>query len=221
MEVKNDTNIERIKAGIWDIHEGVTSGEKQEPSDQDNIMKGTLPRYKYVNHLKQRYLLQKNFEEVLATYRYREPFLSEVVTDEQFHADKAADDLRFFDVDPESVKPVPATEQMVKFFQQIAEHDPRQLLAIHYVIEGSNNGAMFIAKAVKDTYGLEGTDGTYHLQPYGTAIREKWKAFGASFNRLDIDDALMAEMIQVGRQTFHFMNAIGKLSYAQEPDATR
>lgn len=213
------TNMEKIKAGIWDIHEGVTSGEKQEPREEDNIMKGTLPKFKYVNNLKQRYLLQKAFEEVLAEYRKKSDFVDAVVTDEQFHADKAAEDLKFFGVDPGAVKPNPETEKMIAFFQETAERDPRLLLGIHYTIEGSNNGAMFIARAVKQAYNLEGTDGTYHLQPYGPAIRDKWKAFGESFNGLDIDDELMKEMIVVGRRTFHHMNAIAKESHAQPGDS--
>ncbi|MEQ8821841.1 MAG: biliverdin-producing heme oxygenase [Sumerlaeia bacterium] len=215
------TLIQRLKAGIWDIHEGVANPaqESSPKSDEDNIMKGTLPRFKYVNNLKQRYLLQKAFEEVLAAHRDSEPFLNRVVTDEQFHAPKAAEDLRFFGVDPDTVKSLPATEDMIAFFHATAERDPRLLLSIHYIIEGSNNGAMFIAKAVKKAYDLEGTDGTYHLQPYGPAIREKWSAFGQAFNTLPIDDALMAKMIQVGRETFGHMNKVGAESYAQPESA--
>lgn len=214
------THMEAIKAGIWDIHEGVAAGPPQRPAEpeQDNIMKGTLPRFKYVNNLKQRYLLQKGFEEILAAHRSH-PFVAAVVTDEQFHADKSAQDLSFFGVDAASVKPVPATEKMIAFFKECADRDPRLLLSIHYVIEGSNNGAMFIARAVKAAYNLEGTDGTFHLQPYGTAIRDKWKAFGEAFNSLPIDDSLMAEMVRVGRTTFHHMNAVATESYALPENA--
>ena len=212
------TNMEKIKAGIWDIHEGVSNREEKEEPEQESIMQGTLPKYKYVNNLKQRYILQKEFEKVLAANRDND-FIDAVVTDEQFHAEKSAEDVRFFGVDPASVQPVPATEKMIAFFHETAERDPRLLLAIHYVIEGSNNGAMFIAKAVKKAYDLEGTDGTYHLQPYGPAIRDKWKAFGESFNSLEMDEALMEEMIRVGRDTFHHMNAVGKDSHAQPENA--
>lgn len=207
------THMETIKAGIWDIHEGVAT-EVAKPEPEENLMKGTLPRYKYVNSVKQRYLLQKAFEEVLADYR-EHPFVGAVVTDEQFHADKAAEDLRYFGVDPESVVPVPETGKMIVFFRETASRDPRLLLAIHYVIEGSNNGAMYIAQAVKKAYDLEGTNGTFHLQPYGSAVRDKWKAFGESFNSLDISESLMAEMIAVGRQTFFHMNAIVEEACAQ------
>ncbi len=206
--------MERIKEGIWDIHEGVTSGEKQTASSQDNIMAGTLPKYKYVNNLKQRYLLQQAFERILRENAGKSDFVRTVVTEEQYHADKASEDLRFFGIDANQVQPLPATEAMTAFFAETAGRDPRLLLAIHYIIEGSNNGAMFIAKAVKKAYGLEGTEGTRHLQPYGTAIRDKWKAFGESFNSLDIDEKLMEEMIRTGRQTFHHMNAVGVASYA-------
>jgi heme oxygenase len=206
--------MESIKAGIWDIHEGVANQDRPESSDQINIMKGTLPKFKYVNNLKQRYVLQGEIEALLREHRGNE-WVGAVVTDEQFHADKAAVDLRFFGVDPATVSSLPATDQMVSFFRETAEEDPRLLLAIHYVIEGSNNGAMFIAKAVKKAYDLDGTDGVYHLQPYGTDIRAKWTAFGEAFNALPMDGPLRKRMIEVGRQTFHHMNAVGAESYAQ------
>lgn len=209
MQSTTMTHLERIKAGIWDIHEGVSAGPKPQPSGQgENLMQGTLPLFKYVNNVKQRYLIQKGFEEVLAEYRAKSDFVARVVTDEQFHAEKAAEDLRYFGVDPATVKPLPTTERLLAYFRETAAADPRLVLAIHYVIEGSNNGAVFIAKAVKQAYGLEGNQGTYHLQPYGTAIRDKWRAFGEAFNGLDIDDALIARMVVVGRQVFLQMNAV-------------
>jgi heme oxygenase len=211
------THMEKIKAGIWDIHDGVSAQQEKPQPQGESIMTGTLPLFKYVSSLKQRYLLQKAFEEILAAHR-QHPDLAAVVTDDQFHADKAAQDLRFFAVDPAAVTLLPTTHKMINFFQESARRDPRLLLAIHYVIEGSNNGAVFIAKAVKKAYNLEGTDGTYHLQPYGNAIRDKWKAFADSFNARDFDDALMTEMIHTGRQTFHQMNAVANEAYNQ-PEA--
>lgn len=214
------TNIEKIKAGIWDIHEGVANGTRQEPPEEDNIMKGTLPRFKYVNNLGQRYHLQKGFEEILEKHRHSVAGLRTVVTDEQFHAGKAAADLRYFGVDPEGVPILPETRDMIAFFEASAAANPVYLLAIHYVIEGSNNGARFIARAVRKAYGLEGIDGTYHLDPYGDAQRDKWKDFTAAFNTLTIDDALMEEMISVGRTTFHHVNAVTKAAHAL-PEATQ
>ncbi len=208
------TNIEKLKSGVWDIHEGVSSQQTEKKSDEESIMKGTLPKFKYINSLKQRYILQREFEVFLARHKESDPFLSRVVTEEQFHAEKSEKDLEFFGVDPKTVKPVEATNEMITFFGELEKEDTRLLLSTHYIIEGSNNGAMFIAKAVKEAYGLEGNDGTYHLQPYGNAIREKWQQFREAFNELEIDDALMKRMIEVGRQTFHHMNAVSKEAHS-------
>lgn len=218
-ENKQQSPVERLKAGIWDIHEGVSQDANDDANEQESVMKGNLPRYKYINGVKQRYLLQKGLEDVLEAHRHGEQFLSHVVTDEQFHADKAAQDLRFFGVDPANVEPLPATMAMISFFHETAKRDPRLLLAIHYVIEGSNNGAVMIAKSAKECYGLEGTDGTYHLQPYGNQVHKKWKAWKAAFDELPFDDALMEEMIRMGRETFFHMNAVGREAHAQ-PEET-
>jgi heme oxygenase len=211
---KQDTPIDRLKAGIWDIHEGVSADNRDTASSQESVMKGNLPLFKYVNNLKQRYILQREFEKVLGAHYRQNPFLSTVVTDEQFHADKSAQDLRFFNVDPATVQPLPATTEMVEFFHATARRDPRLILAIHYVIEGSNNGAFMIARSAKKSYNLEGTDGTFHLQPYGDQIREKWGRFRTAFNTLPIDDQLMDDMIKVGRATFRHMNKVGDQAHA-------
>lgn len=221
MTQATETNMEKIKAGVWDIHEGVQNTAEKPKDDvetMDNLMQGTLAKYKYVNQVKQRYLVQKGFEEILDRVRKENDFVGSVVTDEQFHADKAAKDLEFFGVEPASCKPLPETEEFLKFCHETADKDPRLVLAIHYIIEGSNNGALFIAKAVQKSYDLEGTDGTYHLQPYGTAIRQKWGEFAAAFNALEMDDELMKEMVKVGRESFHYMNRINTASY-QVPES--
>lgn len=209
------TPMERIKAGIWDIHEGISAGgEKQPAPEQDNIMKGTLPLFKYKHSLVQRYLLQKGFEEVLAAHRADDPRVARVVTDEQFHAEKSAEDLRYFGIDPATAKPVAPTTEFIAWARECAMRQPLLILAIHYVIEGSNNGAFYIAKAVQKAYGLEGTNGTYHLQPYGNEIRAKWAAFSAAFNANEYTETEMEAMIATGRKAFDFMNRITAAAYA-------
>ena len=208
------TLIERLKAGIWDIHEGVTNGVQQAPPEEDNIMKGTLPKAKYVASLGQRYLLLRAFEMQLAAARAKSTELASVVTDEQFHAPKSVADLKFFGVDAQKVKALQSTVAAIDFVDACASKGWRHVLAIHYVIEGSNNGARFIAKAVRKAYDLEGLDGTWHLDPYGEEQRGKWKAFGEAFNKLSISDAEMQDMVDVGRQTFAHLNKMGAEAYA-------
>lgn len=112
------------------------------------------------------------------------------------------------------MRAVPSTKAFEAFVGEIAARQPLHLLAVHCVIEGSNNGARFIAKAVRKAYGLRGIDGTFHLDPHGDAQKEKWKAFGEAFNACDIPDADMEQMIAVGRRTFELMNAIGAEAHA-------
>lgn len=222
------TTMERLKLGIWDIHEGVAGGaapqppaQRQAEPEQDNIMKGTLPKFKYVANLGQRYLLQRGFEAHLDQHRISNRKLASVVTDDQFHAPKAAADLRFFGVDPERVEPVASTVAMLNFFAEVAAANPADLLAIHYVIEGSNNGARYIARAVRSAYGLQTIDGTWHLDPYGEGLRARWKAVGDAINALEFSEEDIARMVLLGRRTFHFMNAIAAESYALPEPALR
>ncbi len=209
------TAIEMMKAGIWDIHQGITKREEKPAQNEESIMKGTLPKYKYVAQLGQRYLLQRALEQHLGRYRRTNERIARVVREDQFHAFKAAADLRFFGIDPESVKSLSSTLSMIGFFDRIAATNPDFLLAIQYVIEGSNNGARHIAKAVRNAYALEGTDGTWHLDPYGEKQRDRWKAFGETFNACDFSTEELQTMISIGRETFGYLNAVGNESHAQ------
>lgn len=209
------TNMEKIKAGIWDIHEGVTATQEKPAENAESIMKGTLPKFKYIENVKQRYIIQREFEKVLAAEREKFPaIVGHVVTDEQFHAHKCAKDLEFFGVDPASVEALPQTKKMIDLFQECAAKNPKLILAIHYVIEGSNNGGVFIAKAVKGAFGFEDDNGVYHLRPYGNDIRKHWAAFSEKFNELEISDDEMKEMVIAGRQAFHLMNKVADEAHA-------
>lgn len=59
-----------------------------------------------------------------------------------------------------------------------ADGDPPAFaLGVLYVLEGSSNGGRMIARPLRQGLGLEGEAGTRHLDPYGPAHGERWRAF--------------------------------------------
>ncbi len=202
------TTVERLKQAIWDLHQGEATEAGAGKSDEgESIMKGTLPRAKYLAGVEQRYLYQRAFERVLGEHWRTDPILGSIVREEQFHAPKAAADIRFLGGDPDRVRPVEAIGEADAFFRQLASENPRLLLGVHYVLEGSNNGARHIARAVRKAYGFQGLDGTRHLDPYEDAQRTKWKEMVDSVNAAEIGDDLAGRMAQSARRAFELLDS--------------
>ena len=73
----------------------------------------------------------------------------------------------------------PACEAIRALAAQVdADGDPPAFaLGVLYVLEGSTNGGRMIARPLRQGLGLEGEAGTRHLDPYGSAQGERWRAF--------------------------------------------
>src|SRR5690606_37846418 len=104
------------------------------------------------------------------------------VSPEQFQEDYLLQDLAHLGRDPEAVRPTQAAAALVADIQATARREPVALLGYHYVLEGSNNGSRFIAKAVRRAYDLGEGPGTMYLDPYGERQRETWARFKAAMD---------------------------------------
>lgn len=146
------------------------------------LVKGRLPLDRYVESIAQLFLIHRALEEKLRERRETIPAFQRVLRDYQFQEPYLREDLAHFGRDPESIKPLPATEKFVFAINRLAESCPVGLLGMHYVFEGSNNGAKFISKAVRRAYNLTERNGTTYLDPYGENQREYWQAFKDDMN---------------------------------------
>lgn len=83
--------------------------------------------------------------------------------------------------------PVPPCDAIRNLAAQVAAdaEPPAFALGVLYVLEGSANGGRMIARPLRQGLGLEGECGTRHLDPYGPALGERWRAF-----RQALDEAL-------------------------------
>lgn len=203
--------MHRLKEGTWDMHQ-----QAEGQALEQNLIKGTLPKDKYVENIAQRYLIHGRMDSLLRKAREVEPRLAEIVEDCQFHTDSAKRDLQFFGVDPLEVEALPATQEFIKIAQQAFDEAPICLLGIHYVLEGSTNGARFIAKALRKAYALEGMNGTYLLDPYGEQQRGNWMRFVTTANAQEYSEAELERIIFYARKTFSGITNIGQEIYPGE-----
>ena len=165
------------------------------------MVKGGLPREVYVRSLGQRLLLHRALEPLLYEARSKVPAIAAVVDDSQ-KVPYIEADLRFYGVDPDSVKPLPAAAQFIAYVNEQAAANPLALLGIWYVFEGSTNGARYIAKALRKSYNLEGEAGTTFLDPYGEEQRGKWGAFRETMNAQRFTEAEMDLLVAAAGATF-------------------
>lgn len=146
------------------------------------LVKGRLALDRYVESIAQLFLIHRALESKLRANREKVPALASVLRDYQFQEPYLREDLAYFGRDPESISPLPATEKFFAAIERLAAHCPVGLLGMHYVFEGSNNGAKFISRAVRKAYNLPEQSGTRYLDPYGEHQRTYWQAFKDDMN---------------------------------------
>ncbi len=190
----NQTIMERLKAETWPLHQ-----QAEHAALEKDLIKGVLPRDVYRDQLAQRYLIHVLLEKRIRNARANDPRIAVVVHDYQFQESRAAEDLRYYGGDPEQAV---AGEATSKLLSAIDAADPVSLLGFHYVFEGSNNGARYIAMALRKSWGLEGADGTRYLDPYGNEQRQKWAEYKAAMDQLEFTAEEGDSIVEAAKATF-------------------
>lgn len=192
--MSNAPIMDRLKEETWPLHQKA----EQARLEQD-LVKGKLPREVYRDHLGQRYLIHKALEARLRDVRVQEPRVAAVVHDWQFRENDAATDLKYYGGDPATVKALPSTEKLLK---SIETADPVAILGHQYVYEGSNNGARFIARALRGAWRLEGKEGTQYLDPYGDQQRERWAEFKGLMEAQEFTPEEGSKIVEAAKAVF-------------------
>ena len=170
---------------------------------------GRLARSGYVRYLGQMYLVHRGLEGNIQARRDASAVLSAVVMDRHFRERDLESDLRFLGVDPSTVVPVPATARLTQQFDAVAADQPDTLLGYHYVLEGSNNGNAFIARAIRKAYDFSGADGTRYLDPYGDQQRTLWKQYKEALAGLTLSQPEADAIVDAAGEMFQAIGRIG------------
>jgi heme oxygenase len=176
---------------------------------QQSLIRGTVSREAYVDYLGQMLLLHAALESRLRSVAPRTPAIRSVVKEFQHQEPYLRRDLAFFGVDPATVKPSPQTAAFIAALDRVAAERPLALLGYHYVLEGSNNGSKYIAKAIRRALSLEAQDGTAYLDPYGGEQVARWQLFKADLDASGLSDAEGDILVKAAAEMF---DAIGRIS---------
>lgn len=168
------------------VNAGVMARLKQETAEhharaegkalQQRMLKGTLSRGEYAAWLGQMLLVHRALEAAVERARPGHEALR-AVTPEQVHSSRIEEDLRALGVNPSEVRPGRATGALIDRIGVFGAESSAAVLGLHYVLEGSMNGNVYLARAVRRGLGLTPGTGDRYLDPYGEGQRGKWMAF--------------------------------------------
>ena len=169
---------------------------------QQALFAGTLPRERFVESLAQLFCVHRALEAHLRAAATTSPAIRAVVHDYQFQEPHLRDDLQHFGRDADSAEPLPAARELIAAIDRAARENPVALLGFHYVLEGSKNGAKFLAERVRRAYNLDGPAGTRSLDPYGPRQRELWGTFRQNMDAVGFSQAEMVAILDAAAATF-------------------
>ncbi len=166
------------------------------------LLNGTLPRELYVRFLAQRLHVHAALEEALQALAAADPAVAGVVRPELMQVENLRADLALLGA-AEPAPPLPAAAALTEDIGRLRREQPRALLGVWYVFEGSKNGGRFLARALARAYGLRpGEPGLRYLDPHGSRQRLLWKQVVERMNRLPLTSDEREQMIAAAVQTF-------------------
>lgn len=152
---------------------------------QKALATGKLDRELYVRYLQRMLQIHRALEAGLRGLMETDVRVAGVVYEEQFQEENLLLDLAHFGQAGAVSDPASAVATVAAYENEVARLVAERnvgLLGHHYVLEGSKNGAKFIAHAVRGAYRLTPGSGDRFLDPYGAEQRSKWMSFKASMD---------------------------------------
>jgi heme oxygenase len=198
------TTTEHLKDMTWELHKAAEGHRVQR-----SLLKGELSREMYATWLGQLLCVHRALESALRDLRQKKPAVARFVDDGRFQEPRIESDLRTLGVDIGGVSPLPAAKRLMAIIEMARAEQPIALLGMHYVLEGSTNGGVYIAKALRQAYGFEGDAGTKYYDPYGAKQRELWASYKQEFDALEVSEVERDAMVAAARDVFRAMSEIG------------
>lgn len=188
--------MSRLKSATSDLHSHAESRHLQR-----QIAAGTVDRSAFSAYLAQLYLVHHTLEPALARVRERHPAFAAVATADRMRLPDLEADLDFHEVDLAAIEPVPATVRLTAALVELEIREPAALLGSLYVLEGSTNGGRFLARVLRQAWGLDGR-GLRSLDPYGERQRERWADFKRDMDALTLDTRERNAVVDAARSMF-------------------
>lgn len=196
--------MELLRDSTAEMH---TSAEANE--FQHQLGSGKVDKKHFSRYLEQLYLMHKRLGDLLDESKPANHAVNHVVKDYHLDLSCISKDLAYFGQKPDAAQPLKATEKLMNSMKATAQNDTAALLGYLYVLEGSTNGAKFMAKALRAGLELPEDAGASYFDRYGDAQRERWMAFKTSMNELDFSEKERDSLVAKAKEIFNSFGEIG------------
>jgi len=176
---------------------------------QRSLGKGDVTREVYARYLGQLFHVHSTLEAAVRRCRDGHPGFAIVIKERHARQPQLRDDLAALGTDVGTIEPLPATAAAVARVEETAERQAVALLGMVYVLEGSNNGSKFLARALAGKLGLApGRPGLSYFDPYGDEQRNVWLQFKADMDAVEFDEAEQDAIVVAAHAMFDDIAAI-------------
>ncbi len=193
----------RLKSATADLHQ-----EAESRPLQKQLAKGSIRRDLYAAYLGQLYLVHQALEAQIRKASSRHRAFAAVVRDYHWREGQLQHDLGHLGLDTGLIAPEPATTAFMSRLDQAAQAEPVSLLGALYVLEGSTNGAKFIAAALRRAWGTQANGGLSYMDPHGDQQRPRWAAFKQDMDAVGFSVAEEALIVEAAEETFRAITRI-------------
>jgi len=194
--------MELLRDSTSDMHNSAEANEFQHKLSGAKVDKDELGRY-----LQQLYLIHTGVSSLIEA-QADNPAIKHVVR--EYHHDQTSivNDLEYLGQKPELAVPLKATAELIASMNDTAQNETAALLGYLYVLEGSTNGAKFLAKALRKGLDLPEAGASY-FDRYGEQQRERWNNFKQAMNEVEFSEAERAKLVSTATETFQTFGKIG------------
>jgi heme oxygenase len=176
---------------------------------QRSLGKGDISRELYRDYLGQLYHLHAALEEAVQRCSDCHRGFGIVIKQQHARQPQLCDDLTELGTQPQTIMLLEATSAAVARIEEIAQCQPVALLGSVYVLEGSNNGSKFLARALAGRLGLApGRPGLSYFDPYGDQQRDVWMQFKTDMDAVGFDATEQDAIIGAAHAMFDDIAAI-------------
>lgn len=175
---------------------------------EQTLAQGKLPLDLFVAMLSQRCIVHRALEKHLATLKLTAPTVAPLIDPAQFLTPHAEADLRHFGVSTDSLTPLKATQRLCSLIDETASRNPAALVGMHYVFEGSKNGARYLCRVVRQAYRLTDAQGTRYMDPHGDQQRPLWERFKQQLDQLPVNESQAGDIVSAACAMFDGIGAI-------------
>lgn len=202
MTDSKDSIMKRLKTETRELHSHAESRTLQR-----QIASGEVGRGAFAAYLGQLFVVHRALETALAESGNSDAAIRAIATPDRMRVPDLERDLAFHDVNVDSLHAGAAARRFVANIDKVMSSDPVALLGALYVLEGSTNGGRFLARALRQSWNLDG-EGLAYFDPYGDEQPRRWAAFKRDMDTIDFGADQQEAIIDMAKDTFKAISEV-------------